>query len=109
VKDAAGYDWSSYGAHATGREDALVHPHPEYLALGRSARARQDAWRALFDTPMDPALLERIRSATNKAWVLGSTEFCAEVEAILNRRASPRARGGDRRSVAYRQGLARAG
>jgi putative transposase len=109
VKDAAGYDWSSYGAHATGREDALVHPHPEYLALGRSARARQDAWRALFDAPMDPALLERIRSATNKAWVLGSPEFCAEVEAILNRRASPRARGGDRRSAAYRQGLAQAG
>lgn len=108
VKDAASYDWSSFGAHATGRDDALVHPHPEYLALGRSARARQDAWRALFAKPLVPDLLERIRSATNKAWVLGDAEFCAEIEAHLNRRATPRARGGDRRSAAYRQGLVQA-
>jgi putative transposase len=107
VKEPGGYDWSSYGAHATGREDALTKPHPEYLALGRSARARQEAWRDLFATRMDPRLLERIRSATNKAWVLGGTDFCAEVEDKLNRRATPRARGGDRRSAAYRQGLAR--
>ena len=108
VKDAAAYDWSSYGAHATGHDDALVRPHSDYLALGRSARARQDAWRGLFAKPMDPTLLERIRSATNKAWVLGDAEFCAEIEAHLNRRATPRARGGDRRSAAYRQGLAQA-
>jgi putative transposase len=108
VKDPAAYDWSSYGGHATGREDALLHPHAEYLALGRSARARQDAWRDLFATPMAPALLERIRSATNKAWVLGDAAFCAEVEDRLNRRTTPRARGGDRRSAAYRQGLTQA-
>lgn len=108
VKEPGAYDWSSHGNHATGREDALVRSHAEYLALGRSARARQEAWRALFATPMDPALLERIRSATNKAWVLGDAEFCAEIEASLNRRATPRARGGDRRSASYRQGLAQA-
>jgi putative transposase len=109
VKDTAAYDWSSYGAHALGREDGLVRPHTGYLALGRSARARQDAWRALFDKPMNPSLLERVRSATNKAWVLGDTAFCAEIEAHLNRRATPRARGGDRRSAAYRLRLAQAG
>ena len=108
VKGARAYDWSSYGAHAMGREDALVSPHAEYLALGRSARARHDAWRALLASPMDPAVVERIRSATNKAWVLGDAEFCAEIEAHLNRRANPRARGGDRRSAAYRQGLTQA-
>jgi putative transposase len=108
VKEAGAYDWSSYGAHAAGRDDPLVRHHPAYLALGRSARARQDAWRALFARRMEPALLERIRAATNKAWVLGDAEFCAEVEDKLNRRATPRARGGDRRSAAYRQGLLQA-
>lgn len=28
------YPWSSYGAHAGEREDALLMAHPEYLALG---------------------------------------------------------------------------
>jgi putative transposase len=108
VKDAGSYDWSSHAAHATGRDDALVRPHAGYLSLGRSARARQDAWRALLAEPMDPSVLERIRAATNKAWVLGDAAFCAEIEAHLNRRATPRARGGDRRSAAYRQSLAQA-
>lgn len=107
VKDAAAYDWSSFGAHATGRDDPLVSPQHEYLALGRSARARQAAWKDLFARPMDPTLLERIRASTNKAWVLGDPAFCAEIEAKLNRRATPRARGGDRRSAAYRQAHAR--
>jgi len=50
-------------------------------------------------------MLTRIRDATNKAWVLGDEEFCQEIETILNRRALPRARGGDRRSAAYRRGI----
>jgi putative transposase len=108
VTTASAYDWSSYGAHGTGRDDALVSPHHEYLALGRSARARQEAWRGLFAEPMDQRLLDRIRTSTNKAWVLGDGDFCTEIEAKLNRRATPRARGGDRRSAAYRQAHAQA-
>ena len=47
VTEAGAYDWSSHGANCGGREDTLVCPHPAYLALGRSIRARQEAWRAL--------------------------------------------------------------
>jgi putative transposase len=108
VTEAGAYDWSSHGANAGGREDTLVHPHPAYLALGRSIRARQAAWRALFAQPLAEADLASIRAATNKAWVLGDADFCAEVEAKLNRRTTPRARGGDRRSAAYRQQAAAA-
>jgi hypothetical protein len=43
-----------------------------------------------------------IREATQKGWVLGRERFAPEVEAMLNRRAQPLRRGGDRRSVAYR-------
>jgi putative transposase len=109
VTEAGAYDWSSHGANCGGREDTLVCPHPAYLALGRSIRARQAAWRTLVAEPLPPGDLERIRSATNKAWVLGDQEFCAEIETKLNRRATPRARGGDRRSAAYRQQAAAAG
>ena len=47
VTEAGAYDWSSHGANCGGREDTLVCPHPAYLALGRSIRARQAAWRTL--------------------------------------------------------------
>jgi putative transposase len=108
VTEPGAYDWSSHGANAGGREDTLVHPHPEYLGLGRSTRARQEAWGTLSAEPLDGADLEAIRAATNKAWVLGDPDFCAEMEDKLNRRTTPRARGGDRRSAAYRQNAAAA-
>lgn len=97
------YDWSSYGSNALGTEDPLVTPHPRYLRLGRSKKARQNAYRALFDdTPLDPAQIQRIRDATNKSWLLGSQDFARDIESLVNRRASPRQRGGDRRSQAFR-------
>ena len=101
------YDWSSYGFNANGRDDGLVTPHPEYQNLGRTHKARQSAYRKTFSHPIDDDMLTRIRDATNKAWVLGSESFCQSVEEALNRRATPRPRGGDRRSAAYRKALAK--
>jgi putative transposase len=51
------YQWSSYHANALGRKDPLLTPHAHYCALGRSAEARQSAYRALFRerTPAHPA------------------------------------------------------
>jgi putative transposase len=46
--------------------------------------------------------VQRIRDATNKAWVLGDAAFCGKIEEQQNRRTQPRQRGGDRRSAAYR-------
>ncbi|WP_370690507.1 transposase, partial [Nitrosomonas sp.] len=36
------YRWSSYGANALGKEDKLLTPHGEYLALGSTAAGRQE-------------------------------------------------------------------
>jgi len=105
VDNPEGYDWSSYGFNATGREDALVTPHPEYEGLARSRKARQNAYRKTFSHPIDQGMMTRIRDATNKAWVLGSEAFCRGLDGRLNRRATPRPRGGDRRSAAYRSAL----
>jgi putative transposase len=106
----AEYGWSSYGGNAEGIEDRLVTPHQEYERLGRSAKARRERYAEDAARPLDEALLKRIRDSTNKAWALGSPEFCQEIESLLNRRALPRPRGGDRRSEAYRRsaGLIRA-
>ncbi len=103
VSDHADYDWSSYSCNATGREDALITPHPQYMSLGRTSKARHTTYRKSFRQPLGEPLLARIREATNKAWALGDDEFCNDLEGRINRRTSPRPRGGDRRSVAYRQ------
>jgi putative transposase len=106
VLTASDYEWSSYGANALGTEDELVTPHPVYDALGEHLAARQAAYRERCDAAPDAATVQRIRDATNKAWVLGDEGFCEDIDARLNRRARPQPRGGDRRSAAFRQGLA---
>ena len=104
VAAPADYEWSSYGANALGTADELVTPHPVYTALADDPDARLARYAA--ETAEDEVLVQRIRDATNKAWVLGDDAFCREVEAKLNRRAQPQQRGGDRRSAAFRQALA---
>jgi putative transposase len=106
VQRAAAYEWSSHNANALGAEDELVRPHAAYLALGDNAMARCAAYAEQFDTPAPGGLVQRIRDATNKAWVLGDDAFCRDVESRLNRRTRPQPRGGDRRSPAFRRALA---
>lgn len=107
VAEPGAYAWSSYAANAAGAEDRLVVPHAVYERLGRSHKARQAAYAGGFAAPLAPALIAQIRDATNKAWVLGDADFCQDIEEQLNRRTSPRPRGGDRRSAAYRRATGR--
>jgi putative transposase len=57
------YEWSSYGAHALGRLDPLLTPHPLLLEGGRTAADRQLAWQATCGAPIDDGTLFRIRHA----------------------------------------------
>lgn len=97
------YPWSSYHYNALGDTDELVSPHDEYRRLGRTAMARQQAYRALFKTHIGEKMLAEIRESTNKAWVLGSATFKARIQQQLDRRTTPAARGGDRKSASYRR------
>ena len=48
------YRWSSYRANGEGREDSLITRHPLYLALGKTATLRKEAYRSLFLTSNHP-------------------------------------------------------
>lgn len=85
VRHAAEYKWSSYGANAQGRPDALLSPHPLYTSLGPSAPERQRAYRELFRHHIDDALLHEIRDALNHELVLGRSYFKDRIEAITER------------------------
>lgn len=103
VNHPSAYPWSSYRCNALGEDDALLTPHPVYRKLGASPKARQSAYRALFKARIPEQTLTEIRQATNKAWVLGDEKFKDRMAGQMQRRVSPKSRGGDRKSKAYRE------
>ncbi len=97
------YPWSSYRHNALGEPDGLLTVQREYRRLGKHPAERQAAYRQLFRARIAARSLAEIREATNKAWVLGDERFKRRVEQQLKRRVAPCARGGDRKSKAYRK------
>ncbi len=103
VEHPSDYPWSSYRFNALDQDDELITPHEEYLKLAETDSTRQQAYRSLFKHHLNEKTLSDIRQATNKAWVLGSSHFKGKIEQQLNRRTSPLAKGGDRKSEKYRE------
>ena len=100
VKHPQEYLWSSYQYHAKGRADGLIKDHELYLALGRTAKKRQESYRALFKNYLGQGELEVIREATNKAWVLGNDRFKKEIAKGAKRRLEPLPKGRPRKVFA---------
>jgi putative transposase len=79
-----------------------VTPHKLYSQLGQDEARRRAAYRALFENGIGTETLTTIREATNGDWAIGNERFRNEIEALLQRRAGPGSRGGDRKSAAFR-------
>jgi putative transposase len=97
VDHPAEYHWSSYRANASGEKSTLLTPHPAYAALGADEDARLASYRELFHEPLDPELIEQIRSAVNGNYVLASPEFQNEVARRLLQPVTPGKPGRPRR------------
>ena len=69
------YRWSSFRANARGEGDGLLDPHPAYLALSERDAPRQRQYRGLFDSALDPRLIDEIRSATRNGFALGAARI----------------------------------
>ena len=87
------YAWSSYRAHAEGREDPLVREPDLFNRLGRTRQARQEAYRQLFKRPLAEPFVEALRNATNGGWALGNDKFKRHIARALKRRVTPLPRG----------------
>jgi putative transposase len=72
VSHPARYTWSSYRANALGEDDRIVKPHAEFVALGLDIRAQREAYAGLFETRLDPKIVEAIRAATRGGYPMGS-------------------------------------
>ncbi len=103
VRHPVEYPWSSYQSNAEGRPIELLTPHICYLSLGQTDKERQGIYKSLFEQHIPAYTIKEIRDATNKAWVLGCDRFKQQIELQTGRRASPQVRGGDRKSVKYKE------
>ena len=97
------YPWSSYHANALGKADHLVVVHDIYQALGTDVEERYKNYRTLFQHHIDEKELDEIRKAVDKAWVLGNDKFRTQIESLTKRQAAPKAKGGDRKPLNYRE------
>jgi putative transposase len=93
VADPAHYRWTSYRSNALGQADARLAPHPLYVALGRTDKQRQAAYRELFRSHLDQAAIDDIRLALNQSQPLGNERFLAKIEKVTGVRREPRPRG----------------
>ena len=72
------YPWSSFASNASGKHDPLIHPRPEYLALGSDAAARCAAYR--YFVARAAAEEEFTRTRLRTAIALGSDAFEADLK-----------------------------
>ena len=93
VADPAHYRWTSYRTNALGQADARLTPHPLYLALGRTDKERQAAYRELFRSHLDQVAIDDIRLALNQNQPLGNERFLARIEKVTGVRREARPRG----------------
>ena len=93
VADPRQYRWSSYRANGIGLPDARLTPHPLYLAQGRCADERAQAYRALFRPHLDAEAAVDIRQALQLGMPVGRDRFAELVCATAGIRFNSGKRG----------------
>lgn len=101
VGEASAYPWSSCQHHLGLRADPLVFDHAMIWGLGNTPFQREAAYRDLLEKGLHSSQFDAINAATNKAWVLGSDAFKAEMAKLTYRRVEPVSRGRPRKIIAH--------
>jgi len=89
VDSAAAYRWSSYAANTGARQDNLITPHAEYLALSAETDRRHVCYRRLVEETLEESVREDIEAATRTGYPLASDAFKARLAGSLDRKTEP--------------------
>jgi putative transposase len=85
--------WTSARQHLGFDGPVQLRDIAEYWALGNTPFDRATAYRAVLSEAIRPAEVERIASATEKGWALGSSDFIEALRLRTARPLGPRRRG----------------
>ena len=91
------YTWSSHRYYAIGKPDRVVTPHGLYATLGANAVACRFAFLAVFGDALPEVEIERLRTAVQRGWALGSDSFVEKMQKKLGRSIRPPRRGRPRK------------
>lgn len=98
VENAEDYRWSSVHSHLGRPRDHLITLHPVYLALGRQAQERAQAYQDWLRQGVCDEDLVAIRRHLAQERVLGDARFQRMAAETLNRPAECRPRGRPRKA-----------
>lgn len=98
------YQWSSYSENAGRRAQAIVNPHPCYLALGEQAVTRHKRYADMFRRRISDNTLMEIRHGARKGLPVGGDGFKNQVESKLGTRLTPRKVGRPRLADSKKMG-----
>lgn len=71
------------------REDRLIQPHAEYLALSEDALRRHSVYRDVLSQALDAQLVREIGESRDTGYPLASDSFKAELAERLGRKTGP--------------------
>ena len=83
------YPWSSVGANVGLRDDRLVTPHSEYLALSDDAARRHSVYAGMVAQALDADLVREIRESRDTGYPLADESFKRQLAAALGRKTAP--------------------
>lgn len=88
VSAPSDYLWSSHLHYLGARMDRLITPHSLYWDLGNTPFAREAAYADLVQVGVNPVQLAALTDATLRGWVLGETDFVADLQKRTLRRVA---------------------
>lgn len=88
VTQAQDYAWSSHGHYIGLRQDKLVAPHPICWEMGNTPFAREAAYAGRVQAGLKRETRLALTDSALHGWVLGSSEFKADIEKKSGRRVS---------------------
>jgi len=89
--------WSSARVHAGGEELNFLTPHASYLALAPDPAARFACYRQFLTMPLGASFVYRIEECLRQNCVLGSVNYCLELESRLHQAVRPQLSGRPRK------------
>lgn len=89
--------WSSYRNNIGEQQQQMITPHEQYLRLGHTPQERAIQYARFIQSPLGPSIEKRLQDCLNQNRLLGTPQYCQQLERQLHRPVQPRQAGRPRK------------